>query len=231
MRRSKRIFLVGAAALWLLAGAAGAVSPEEDTVASSDSQQEARSLLMAMAEYLAGQDAFSVKLLAGYDDRILLKGSVWETMRGTPAENVRKVVLVVVNAETQPDTQWDRSEAMPPVSAMMSSYSSIAIERYNEENIALVKENAKSWAEEIRDQRCKGRDTSSATGSCGDIEFYVVEVKFDALEDETERIYFKRLPTSFSLKSEQVDQLREAAHRILVQSEEFQRFLQDLKRS
>jgi hypothetical protein len=67
MGKSKRIFLAGAAALWLLAGAAGAVSPEEDAAAASDSQKEARDLLMAMAECLAGQDQFSVKLLAGYD--------------------------------------------------------------------------------------------------------------------------------------------------------------------
>jgi hypothetical protein len=67
MGKSKRIFFTGAAALWLLAGAAGAVSQEEETAASSDSQKEAQSLLMAAAEYLAGQDAFSVKLLAGYD--------------------------------------------------------------------------------------------------------------------------------------------------------------------
>jgi NTE family protein len=162
-------------------------------------------------------------------DRVLLKGSVWKTIQGTPAEKVHKVVIIVVNAETQPDTQWDRSEAIPSISAMMSAYGSIAIERYNEETIALMKESAESWAEEIREQRCKGGAISTTPGACGDIEFYVVEVKFDALEDETERIYFKRLPTSFSLKSEQVDQLREVAHRILLQSEEFQRFLRDLK--
>jgi NTE family protein len=162
-------------------------------------------------------------------DRVLLKGSVWETIRGTPAEEVHKVVLIVVNAETQPDTQWDRSEAMPSMSAMMSAYSSIAIERYNEETLALIKEDARSWAEEIRNQRCEGGSLSTEPGSCGDIQFYVVEVKFNDLKDETERIYFKSLPTSFSLESEQVDQLRGVAHRILAQSEEFQRFLQDLK--
>jgi NTE family protein len=162
-------------------------------------------------------------------DRVILRGSIWETLQGTPAEGVHKVVLIVVNAETQPDTKWDKSEAMPSMSAMMSSYSSIAIGRYNEETIALIKESAKLWAEEIRDQRCKGKEISTEPGSCGDIQFYVVQVKFDALEDEAERVYFKGLPTSFSLKSEQVDQLRDVAHRVLDQSEEFQRFLNDLK--
>jgi NTE family protein len=148
---------------------------------------------------------------------------------GTPAEAVRKFVFIVVNAETQPDTKWDRSEAMPSISAMMSAYGSVAIGRYNEETIALIKERAASWADEIRERRCEGGEISTEPGACGDIEFYVVEVKFDALEDEEERLYFKSLPTSFSLKSEEVDQLREVAHRVLMKSEEFQRFLGDLR--
>jgi NTE family protein len=162
-------------------------------------------------------------------DRVILKGSVWETIQGTPAEGVHKVVLIVVDAETQPDTKWDRSEAMPSMSAMMSAYSSIAIERYNEETLALIEERAERWAEEIRNQRCKRGEASTEPGSCGDIRFYIVQVRFDALKDETERMYFKSLPTSFHLKAEQVDQLREAARRILEESEAFQRFLHDLK--
>jgi NTE family protein len=57
----------------------------------------------------------------------------------------------------------------------------------------------------------------------------VIDVKFDALKDEKERIYFKSLPTSFKLNPEQVDKLRDVAHRILVDSEEYQRFLSSLK--
>ena len=162
-------------------------------------------------------------------ERIIARGSIWELIKGTPRENVKKVVFVVVNAETQPDTKWDRSEGIPPIGAMMSAYSSIGIERYNQETIALLKESVKVWADEVRNQRCKGRTVSNAPGSCGDIQFYVVEVKFDALKDETERMYFKRLPTAFKLAPEQVDKLRDVAHRLLVNSEEFQRLLGDLK--
>jgi NTE family protein len=162
-------------------------------------------------------------------DRIIGRGSAWELMKGTPNENLHKIVFVVVNAETQPDTIWDRWEGIPPFGAMFSSYSSISIERYNEETIALLKESVKSWADEIRTERCKGKTLSTTPGSCGDIEFYVVEVKFDTLKDEAERMYFKRLPTSFKLPSEEVDKLRDVAHRILVNSEEYQRFLGSLK--
>jgi NTE family protein len=162
-------------------------------------------------------------------DRVILKGSVWESIKGTPREKVQKVVLIVVNAETEPDRKWDRIEKIPPFGAMFSAYSSIAIERYNQETLALLKESAKSWANEIKTERCKGGVVSSEPGSCGDINFYVVEVKFDALRDETERMYLKRFPTSFKLASEKVDQLRDVAHRILDESEAFQKLLHDLK--
>ena len=162
-------------------------------------------------------------------DRVIAGGSVVKTFEGTPVQNAHKVAFLVVNAETQPDTKWDRSEGIPLLGAMMSAYFSISIERYNEETIALLKESVKTWEDEIKAQRCKGGTLSTAPGSCGDIRFYVVEVKFDALKDETERMHFKRLPTAFKLPSEQVDKLRDVARRILVESEEFKRLLGDLR--
>ena len=162
-------------------------------------------------------------------DRVIGRGSIWETIKGTPAEKARKVVFIVVNAETEPDRKWDRTQNIPPFGAMASAYSSIGIERYNQETLALLEESVKSWANEIKTERCKGGVVSSEPGSCGDINFYVVEVKFDVLRDETERMYFKRLPTSFKLDDEQVDKLRNVAHRILGESEEFQRLLRDLR--
>jgi NTE family protein len=161
-------------------------------------------------------------------DRVMLQGSVWDSIKGTPREHVSKVVFVVVNAETQPDTKWDKLESIPPLGAIMSSYSSIAIERYNQETIALIKESVKSWADEIKAERCKGGAVSTAPGSCGDIQFYVIEVKFDALKDEVERMHFKRLPTAFKLPAEEVDKLRDVAHRLLVNSEEYQELLREL---
>jgi NTE family protein len=162
-------------------------------------------------------------------DRVILRGSVWNAIKGTPRENVRKVVLIVVNAETAPDTKWDRIENIPPFGVMFDSSSSIGIERYNQETLTLLQESVISWEAEIKTQRCKGGVVSTEPGSCGDIKFYVIEVKFDALKDELERRYFKRLPASFKLAPERVDKLREAARRILDESGEFQRLLQDLR--
>ncbi len=162
-------------------------------------------------------------------DRIIARGSVWRAIRGTPLENVRKVVFIMVNAETKPDPKWDKTERVPTFGVMLASYSSIAIDRYNQETISLLRESVGSWADEIRTQRCKGEAVFTSPGPCGDIRFYVVEVKFDALKDKTERMHFERLPTSLKLAPEEVDKTRDAARRILAESEEFQRLLLDLR--
>ncbi len=223
------------------AGTCGYTVPEGFTEMQKDRTISERQFYLAnnIAVYLDSEKKPYIHLVDGgvadnlglraILDRVILRGSVWKAIKGTPREKIRKVVLIVVNAEKEPDTKWDRIEQIPPFGAMLSSNSTIAIERYNEETLALLKESVTSWAAEIRTERCKGGAVSTASGSCGDIKFYVVEVKFDALKDEAERRYFKRLPTSFKLSDEEVDKLRDAAHRILTQSEEFQRLLSDLR--
>jgi len=162
-------------------------------------------------------------------DRVVFRGDFWKTIRNTHHENVHKVVFIVVNAETQPDSKLDTMESPPAFAAMLESYSTIAIERYNVETIALLKENLKEWTGQVRSQRCLGKTVSTESDACGDIQFYMVEVKFDSLKDEMERWYFKRLSTSFSLDPGDVDKLRAAARRILAESGEFQRLLRDLR--
>jgi NTE family protein len=162
-------------------------------------------------------------------DQVIARGSVWRTLKGTPMEKVQKVVFIVVNAETEPDPKWDRTERVPTFGVMLASYSSIAIDRYNEQTMALLRESAGSWASEIRVQRCQEGPVSISPAACGDIQFYVIEVKFDALKDEAERNHFKRLPTALKLSPQEVDRSRDAARRLLAESGEFQRLLADLK--
>jgi NTE family protein len=162
-------------------------------------------------------------------EKVTILGDAWKSLKAGGLANVHKVIIIIVNAETEIDTKWDRQESIPPFAAMLDSYSSIAISRYNIETVALLKEVLPRWTDEVRRGRCPEGKIDTTPGSCGDIQFYLVEVKFDALKDVAERSYFKRLATSFSLESADVDKLREAAQRILVESKEFQRLLKDLQ--
>jgi NTE family protein len=163
-------------------------------------------------------------------ERVMMTGNAYTTLKlAGVAETVHKIVFVVVNAETQTDPRVSLLASIPGFGAMLDSYSSIAIQRYSVETIALLRESFSRWADEIRKGRCPPGQISKEPGSCGDVEFYLVEVKFDALPEEAERTYLKQLPTSFKLKPDQVDKLRDAARRILTESQEFQRMLKDLK--
>ena len=162
-------------------------------------------------------------------DRVLLFGDFWSTMKFHGNENVHKVVFIIVNAETEVDNTLSLFDKLPGIGAMLSSYSSIAITRYNFETVMLLRESFSRWTREVQENRCGSKPISTEPGACGDIKFYLIEVKFDALKDEAERTYFKSLPTSFKLPAETVDELRDVAHRLLVESPEFQRFLNDIK--
>jgi NTE family protein len=76
-------------------------------------------------------------------------------------ENVHKVAIIIVNAETEIDTKWDRQEIMPPFAAVLDPYSSISIFRYNIEMVALLRESFKTWAEEVQRGRCPSGQIST----------------------------------------------------------------------
>jgi NTE family protein len=172
--------------------------------------------------------------LRAIEETVSAVGDAWTTMKmagkETGRDKVRKVLFIVVNAEKRMDEKWDKIEWVPPFAAMFSSYSTISISRYNLETVALLQESFERWAREIRTGRCPPDQISTEPGSCGDIDFYLAEVKFENLEDPEERAYMDKLPTSFRLTSEQVDKLRDAARRLLRKSEGFQMLLRGLEK-
>ncbi len=163
-------------------------------------------------------------------DRIMLRErNLAEAIQSSPLEHTKKFVFIIVNAETEPDSIWNKTDAIPTIATMIGSYSTIAIQRYNVETLALLKESIKGWSDQIRAGRCAPR-RAPYDPSCADVQFYIIYIGFNALKDEKEREYFNHIPTSFSLEPEQVDKLRAAARTILGQSKEFERFLKDVGR-
>ena len=157
-------------------------------------------------------------------------GDLWTTLKLTGREKVHKVAFIVVNAEKKIDDHWDKIEFVPPFAAQLSNYSSIGIMRYNRETVALLQESFERWAQEIREGRWPPGQISTEPGSCGDITFYLAEVRFEDLQNPEERSYLNNLPTSFRMKPEGVDRLKDAARRLLRKSEDFQRLLHDLEK-
>jgi NTE family protein len=162
-------------------------------------------------------------------DRVHAYGDFWTMLKRSKQEGVRKVVFLVVNAETEVDDRWSRSAKSPPLGAAIESYSSVVITRYNFETIMLLREGFGAWTEEVRRSRCGDQAIALDSGACGDIQLYLIEIKFDNVRDEDSRRHFKRLPTSFKLDPVEVDRLRAVARELLEESPDYQRLLRDLQ--
>jgi NTE family protein len=126
------------------------------------------------------------------------------------------IVLVVVNAETDPNPSIDKTPAPPGLAVLMNAVSGGQIRRYNFETLMLAREAMQNIATEL-------------SQPVRPVKGHFVEVSFDVLPDAKERRYFKELPTSFVLADEEVDQLREVGGRLLRESPGFQGLLKELR--
>jgi NTE family protein len=93
----------------------------------------------------------------------------------------------------------------------------------------LLRESFSSWTEEVRRGRCGDQSIVLDPEACGDFQFYLIEIKFDNVQDQYSRKHFKRLPTSFKLDPVEVDALRSIAKKLLEESHEYQQLLKDLR--
>jgi NTE family protein len=141
-------------------------------------------------------------------------------------------VLLVVNARSSPRTDWDRQESSPGIMDQLLQASGVPIERYSFETIETMKDRAEIWKWRrdllVAQARLAGATEAAAESNVPKFDLHVLDVSFDAISDPKERAYFMDLPTSFVLPAEAVDRLREIACRLLHQSPEYKRVVQEL---
>jgi hypothetical protein len=58
-----------------------------------------------------------------------------------------------------------------------------------------------------------------------------VELSFDRVKDGDEREYLDRIPTAFTLSTEQIIRLRRAAHLLVEESPELRNFVEELAKA
>jgi NTE family protein len=132
------------------------------------------------------------------------------------AEVPQHMAIVVVNAETAPNQGIDLSKASPSLAMLFSSVSGAQIRRYNFETLVLTEELLHSW----------GRQLSTDTQT---VSTYMIDVDFEAVEDDAERDFLNGIPTSFTLSDDAIDRLRRAGRQVLRQSPQFKALVEALQ--
>lgn len=139
---------------------------------------------------------------------------------------IRKVILMVVNAHSSPDTTWDLDKTPPGFFSQIMQSTTVPIDRYSFETIETMKDKAEVMKMRrnllVAEKQLSGLSYAEAEASIPNVEMTVLDISFDTISDPVEQDYFMNLPTSFVLPAEDIDRLREMAGRLLRKENNFQ---------
>jgi NTE family protein len=199
-----------------------------------------------LAESYGNPERAYIHLLdGGVADNIGLRGpleaiasndSPWSLVNAINRGEIKKLVVIIVNAKSDPDLNWDESGRAPGVVDVLNTAAGTSIDNYSFETIDLLRQQFKDYegaerqysdCKSVLGRQCPGADMPIPPPPHA--EYYRINVEFDALSDPGEQSYFKNLPTSFKLPADAVDHLREVGGRLLRQSDSFQKLVGSLQ--
>lgn len=157
-------------------------------------------------------------------DGVLRFDGITQALQALDMEQTRKVVVILVNAETALDVDSSQRLQTPTFAASVNAATSVPLSRYSFETVALMKNRLEEWERQSYEAEC-GSGAHDAGSNCKGVDFHFIEVNFSEHPDPDERDYLKRLPTSFVLTDEAVDRLIDAGGLILRNNREFQRLI------
>lgn len=156
-------------------------------------------------------------------DYVAEAGSVVEGTRRAGYRQVRRVVFVMVNAETSAAAPEDRSADVPGPLRAALALADIPINRNSATALAQKRAMVQGWEAEAAEARRRGDDTFAV-----DAKFYLIEVNLGDEPDPKRRDRLLAIPTTLELSADDRAALREHAHGALRRSPDFQRLLREL---
>jgi NTE family protein len=188
-----------------------------------DSRQQQRAL--EIVGYLDVQRKPYVHLVdGGVADNLAVRGVLEiadaseDPASKTPPLLPRKVLFITVDAGTDPSTEISKSADIPSIGQVVEAISDIPIQRFSSETRLLLQASID-----------KRRAQAAATGRLDDVKnMYLVEVSLRSVPDSQQRKHLMRLPTSLQLAQSDVRSLRDTAAKLIRESPDFQRLVDEL---
>lgn len=151
----------------------------------------------------------------------------------TPYDQLRRIIVFVVNSRSSPKTEWDKSEYPPGMLESLVKAAGVPIDHYSYEATELLRDKQARWQSmrRIRESPAVDANKDAAVATAlrtPDTAIYAIDVSFAMLKDKVEFEYLNELPTSFRLSDDAIDRLRAAAGKIIMASPDFQQLLQDV---
>jgi len=148
---------------------------------------------------------------------------------------IRHLVVIVVNAKTQPPEFLDKQESAPGLTDMAYKTATVSMDNYTFETVHMARELLMASqkarqnvdaCQRLVDRFCGAGHKIPALGQA--FQAYVIEINFLRVRNPERRDRLLALPTTFSLKREQVQDLIAVGGELLDQSSRFQDLLREL---
>jgi NTE family protein len=159
----------------------------------------------------------------GVADNIGLRGPLtsirsgdvdWSVLRKIGLEEIKKLVVIVVDARNEVKSGFDKSPNAPGTLAVVNAIATTPLDNYSFDSIEL-----------LQDILRRRDDAQRRQPDLHQVQIYRIYVGFDQIKDDAEREAFLATKTSFDLPGERVDALRRKGAELLRQSACFQELI------
>jgi NTE family protein len=153
-----------------------------------------------------------------------LVGDLESTFKLFGVKKIRKLVYLMVSAETTPDVNEYQLSEVPGLSSVSRALVDIPINRYSNDTLQLMSQAVGQWRMQLRQ-----RQQVEGSVFTPDADIYFINASLTELEDPDELERLMSIPTNLSLTDEQIDRLLLAATRLIREDKDFQRLMRDLE--
>ena len=174
--------------------------------------------------------------LRGPLDALASTNHPWSVLRMLNRKKVDKLVVIVVNAATNPRTGRDASASVPGLIDTLTTAATVPLDNYSADTLNLLAAAVSEFTTSAqllegcnRLSAAKGEKCALNLPGPHKVELYPVEVAFEYIAASDEREWFKNLPTTFHLPRETIDRLRAVGRRLLEEDPQFQALLKALR--
>ncbi|MGA6829148.1 patatin-like phospholipase family protein [Nitrospira sp. NS4] len=140
------------------------------------------------------------------------------------AKKIRKLVYLMVSAETTPDVNQYQLSEIPGLSNVSRALVDIPINRYSSDTLQLMSQVVGQWRVQLRERQHVEESVFTP-----DADIYFINVSLTEVDDPDEQDRLMSIPTNLSLTDDQIDHLLLAATRLIRNDKDFQRLMRDLE--
>ena len=153
-----------------------------------------------------------------------LFGDLESTFQMLGAKHIRKLVYLMVSAETAPDLHQYQLNDIPGLMRVSRALIDIPINRYSMDTVQLMNRAVQQWRVQLQ-QRPPGMPSVFAP----DADIYFINAGLTEVTDPEEEARLMNIATTLALTDEEVARLLLAGSRLLRSSPEFQRLMRELE--